>query len=271
MIICIVIYNIRTYENIKIMNIFILIISLFSILSAFSAIYCDICSEIIKEKYFEDAWGNRYHSSHNENAIFCDTCSRIVSTRITGGGFQFNDGRYMCKLCEASMVNTNKLKLESLNTVLELLSKKGINVKTNAIKINLVNRKTLQNSVMSLTKHDSETIKAVTIFDHHKYIINILWGLNQLEFESALAHELLHVWIDFNNIKLNVGKLEGFCNLGSSLVYSNYNSQLSKLLLNSMEKNNDPIYGRGYRYMNSLLQAHGWEELISILLKNNQN
>ena len=70
----------------------------------------------------------------------------------------------------------------------------------------------------------------------------------------------MHVWIDYNNIKLNKSKLEGFSNLGSGLVYDNYNLELAKVLKSSMKKNDDPIYGKGYKYMSSLLEIHGWEK-----------
>ena len=99
----------------------------------------------------------------------------------------------------------------------------------------------------------------------------MLWGLHQIEFESALAHELLHVWVDYNNIRLHKDKLEGFCNLGSALIYDDANTKLSKILKKSMLENNDPIYGRGYKYMNSLLEKHGWKKLISIIRESNHN
>ena len=35
-----------------------------------------------------------------------------------------------------------------------------------------------------------------------------------------------------------------------------------------MKKNDDPIYGKGYKYMSSLLEIHGWNELTNMLLHN---
>ena len=270
MINCVVIYNIRTYENIKIMNIIIFYIISLSILAGSTSINCDICREAIDNNYFKDAWGNKYHSYHKKDGNFCSTCSRMISIRLTGGGFQFNDGRYMCKLCETSMI-TERQKAKSIDSVIKLLNKKGIDITSNGIEVSMVDRKTLQKSIIHLSNHNEETVKAITILDNNKYRINILWGLTELEFESVLAHELLHVWVDYNNIKLNEGKLEGFCNLGAAMIYKHYNNQLAKVLLQSMENNDDPIYGRGYKYMSSMLKIHGWESLISILLNNNQN
>ena len=271
MINCIVIYNIRTYENIKIMKAIIFYIIFFSMLLGTADINCDICKQIIDNNYFQDAWGNKYHAYHKKDGNFCDTCSRMISVRLTGGGFQFNDGRYMCKLCEISIINSEKDRKQSIDSVVKLLNSKGIDITSNGIEISLVDKKTLQKSILHLSNHNEETVKAITILKNGRYAINVLWGLTQIEFESVLAHELLHVWIDYNNIRLNEGKLEGFCNLGSAAVYKHYNNQLGRVLLQSMQNNDDPIYGRGYKYMDSMLQIHGWESLISILLNNNQN
>ena len=271
MIIYKVIYNIRTYENIKIMKIINFYIIFFSIIFCKVEMNCDICKLAIKDNYYKDPWGNKYHSYHKKDGFFCNTCSRIISVRTTGGGFQFNDGRYMCKLCQASIIKTDKEQSKSINSVIKLLNEKGIDIALSGIDISIVDKKTLQESIIHLSNHNEETIKGITILNNGKYEINILWGLTELEFKSVLAHELLHVWIDYNNIRLNEEKLEGFCNLGSAIVYKYYNNQLAKILLQSMENNNDPIYGKGYRYMSSMLEIHGWESLISILLNNNQN
>ena len=73
--------------------------------------------EKIISEYYIDAWGNKFHATHKENGVFCNTCSRIISKGLTSGGFQFNDGRHMCKLCSISMINSDHLKIKSINNV----------------------------------------------------------------------------------------------------------------------------------------------------------
>ena len=230
--------------------------------------YCDICNEVIVTEYYMDAWGNKFHSEHLENGVHCNTCSRIISKGLTGGGFEFNDGRRMCKLCSTSMINTEHLKIKSIEKVLNILSEIGISINDQLLSINLVDRESLQNATYSISKHSKESIKGYTYYNNQNYVINILWGLNQLEFEGVLAHELLHVWVDYNNIKLNKSKLEGFCSLGSSLIYDSYSIELAKVLKLSLENNPNPIYGKGYKYMSSLLDIYGWEKLTSMLQNN---
>ena len=144
--------------------------------------YCDICNEKIISEYYIDAWGNKFHATHKENGVFCNTCSRIISKQLTSGGFQFNDGRHMCKLCSIAMINSDHLKIKSINNVLDMLKVINIPIDDKFISINLVDRISLQKSI---------------------------------------------------------------------------------------ENNPDPIYGKGYKYMNSLLEIHGWDKLISMLLGNN--
>ncbi len=273
MINCIVIYNISYYHNIKIMYkykillIFIIIPSLTSGIPIGTTL-CDICDDMIVQDYMQDAWGNKFHQNHMENGNFCSTCSRIISKRITDGGFQFNDGRFMCSLCESSIINSESKKLKSIENVLVVLSNVGIYIDINEFEVNITPKEILQSQISNVSQHHKETIKALTYFKNNKYSINTLWGLHKVEFEAVLAHELMHVWVDYNNIRLHRDKLEGFCNLGSALIYDNVNTKLSTILKKSMSESNDPVYGRGYKYMNSLLEKHGWEKLISILRHN---
>ena len=251
-------------------KIFIIIIY-FSLVFTIIDTTCDICISPITNHYFQDAWGNKYHEHHLKEGTFCGTCSRIICKRITKGGFQFNDGRIMCNLCEANIIKTENDKTTSLNFVLENIKKRGVEINKNSFKVNLVDRKFLQLSAYSLANHKPETVKAITILDKNQYVINILWGLNQLEFESVLAHEFFHIWVDYHNIKLYNAKLEGFCNLGSALIYDRNNTQLSGILLQSLMKNEDPIYGQGYKYMNAILKKYGWDGMIMKLLNENHN
>lgn len=254
----------------KILLIFIVVLSGASGIPTMTTL-CDICNEIITQDYMQDAWGNKFHQDHLENGRFCSTCSRVISKRLTDGGFQFNDGRYMCTLCESSIVNSETKKLKSIENVLAAFSNVGIYIDINEFEVSIKQKDELQSYLSSVSRHHKETIKALTYYNNNKYTISTLWGLHRIEFESVLAHELLHVWVDYNNIMLHKDKLEGFCNLGSALIYDNADTKLSRILKRSMSENNDPVYGRGYKYMNSLLEKHGWKKLISIVRDSNHN
>ena len=79
---------------------------------------CAICNLIIDDEYLVDSWGNPFHAKHSVESEYCDTCSRIISKRITNGGFKFNDGRYMCTLCEKNIVKNSDQISTSTNKIL---------------------------------------------------------------------------------------------------------------------------------------------------------
>jgi len=102
---------------------------------------------------------------------------------------------------------------------------------------------------------------------HDYYTIYILNNLHQIEFEAVLAHEYLHVWQNEYNIKLTNADSEGLCNLGSKLIYDNYNNQFSKILKNLLYDDNT-IYGKGYKNMNTIKNELGWIRLIDKIKSN---
>ena len=97
------------------------------------------------------------------------------------------------------------------------------------------------------------------------YTIFMLFGLPRIEFEAVLAHELLHVWLYKNQITLSLSSTEGFCNLGSYLIYKNDNTQFSNIHINAMATSKDQVYGKGFRKMKVQLEKLGWKKLIANL------
>ena len=115
---------------------------------------------------------------------------------------------------------------------------------------------------------DHGNLKGFTHTDHdHKkqplHTIFMLFGLPKIEFEGALAHELMHVWLFERQVRLSLREIEGFCNLGNYLVFSRKPSPMASYLLKNLQTDDDPIYGGGYRLMRKHLDAHGWENLLA--------
>ena len=81
-----------------------------------------------------------------------------------------------------------------------------------------------------------------------------------------LAHELLHVWLHQNKIRLSPETEEGFCNVGRYLIYQNDQTHFATIHLQAMENDPDPIYGAEYRKMKIKLKQKGWKNLILHLL-----
>ena len=115
------------------------------------------------------------------------------------------------------------------------------------------------------TKYEYETLNGQIIKKDYK--IYILSNLHQTEFKSVLAHEFLHVYLFENNYQLSPEIREGFCNLGSELIYKNDDSKYSNLKLDAMNSNPDPVYGLGFKKMSKLLEQNGWDILLRRLKK----
>ena len=225
---------------------------------------CTICLSPLNNKYLVDAWNNTFHTHHEKEGVFCHSCSRIISKGITQGGFLYSDGRHVCSLCQATVVEDDSTIQKSYKSVIMQLKQAGIKQIPNDIPIILINLIELNKKVGNKTHGN---LKGFTQSNNHNYLNNtfkifILFGLPQIEFEATLAHELLHVWIEKNNFHSKLKIIEGFCNLGSMLIYDNDNTHFSKIHLNAMENDPNPIYGEGYRQVKSKYDKLGWEKLI---------
>ena len=224
---------------------------------------CTICLKQLNKYYSIDAWNNAFHSYHENEGEYCHSCSRIISQNITNGGYVYSDGRSICSLCQASAITNSSGFHLSYQSVIEQLSLIGINSIPHNIPINLTGLNQLRN----IAKDQSHSkLKGCTRnkqnYLSYQYQIYILNGLPKIEFEAVLAHELMHIWLNIKKIKLPDKYIEGFCNLGSYLVYKNDGTQFSKIHLKAMDKNPDPKYGEGYRLMKKMLLNAGWKDLI---------
>lgn len=227
---------------------------------------CTICTERLNGDYSVDAWGNPFHSHHEKEGRFCHSCSRIISQSITAGGFKFTDGRFLCSLCKSSMIESNVEIQGAYLSVLQQLAKINIDYISDSIPIQLVN----QNQLRELTHQQfNYHLKGFTQFieseDTVSTQIYILYGLPEIEFQASLAHELLHVYLYHNNILLGTFNTEGFCNLGSALIYNNDGTQFSQIHLQAMVNNPDEAYGTAFLNFQKEVEKNGWEYFLNNL------
>ena len=231
---------------------------------------CTICLQPLIGEYSIDAWKNPFHSHHANEGIFCHSCSRIISEGITQGGFQYMDGRYLCSLCQITVVESDSIIYAAYNSVIEQFKAVGIYNIPHDIPVKLINL--IELNAKCGQSHGN--LKGFTHTNYNyqaqpSYTIFMLFGLPQIEFEAVLAHEFLHVWIYQNQIKLSHKITEGFCNLGRYLIYQNDQTYFSKIHLQSMDNSKNDTYGIEYRKMKEKLEQRGWEILISDLMTSN--
>lgn len=231
---------------------------------------CDICSKPLEGTYLTDFWGNAYHKYHSQGASECGTCGRLISENLSQGGVLLNDGRVVCGICQATAVTQDNYRDAYLREVRRLLRQHGVDNLPDEIPVTLVDATTLKN----LSKINSEEMRAFT--DHRTELINgqivrreshiyVLNHLPLIVFKAVLAHELLHVYLFEEDLHLSSADREGFCNLGSELVYEFDGSKMAQFQLRSMQQSKDPDYGLGYRKMSQLLNQKGWVRLLDSL------
>ena len=228
-------------------------------------ISCSICDNKIKDKeYYVDAWGNPFHIYHKKTGTFCECCSRIISQKITNGGYKLNDGRYICSLCDASVIQTEENINKSIDRVIKVLKNNGIdNIDKNEINIELINKIEMSDNYKF---HEVEHLKGLTKVNHENkkmYQVYILNNLPKIQFEAALAHELLHIWLFKKNITLDKPLMEGFCNLGSYLIYKLDDTKFSKILLLSLENTETNSDAYKYTILKKMMEKHNFKYIIN--------
>lgn len=231
---------------------------------------CAICNQPLQGKYYTDYWGNSFHGSHSSELPECNTCGRLICEELTMGGFELDDGRFLCGICNETEVSGAFLLGASVSYVRRLLESNGIDNLPDEIPITLVDRQKLEQLASSysdamngFTQHNIQIQNGRVISkSSHIYILS---HLPLTMFRAVLAHELLHVYLFGRDLELRSDICEGFCNLGSELVYKDIRSDYAKFRLLNMQKSQDPDYGYGYRKMSAELERKGWRYLLESL------
>ena len=234
---------------------------------------CAVCTQPIKTTYIIDKWDNKYHKSHSKKLPNCESCNRLICKRITKGGYNIGQDRNICNLCEPYAVDSKSRVNKYAREVKNELRAVGFRDLPKNIPITLISdRKRLKKlskikhiNLSGYTHYEYETLNGKIVDkDYHIYILS---HLHEIEFKAVLAHEFLHVYLFQKDYKLSPEYREGFCNLGSQLIYENNNSKLAKQKIDSMYENPDPVYGMGFKKMNYVLKQNGWAELLRDLAK----
>jgi hypothetical protein len=237
---------------------------------------CSYCSKPLEGVHLKDSWGNHYHEHHNgAKTPTCFSCNRVISKKTSNGGVRLNDGRTLCSYCNKYAIVRPSQVLQHHHAATARLQKVGITGIPKNIKIQLVDQKELARLTNGLSYHIKGGMRGLTVSEETlvgkkrtgtQHVIYLLQHMATLELEGVLAHELIHVWLFENHIKLTPSETEGLCNLGNYLTYSQNPSPMAKHFLETLNKDKDPIYGDGYRKMKAQLDQLGWQNLLALIL-----
>ena len=114
--------------------------------------------------------------------------------------------------------------------------------------------------------HEVEHLKGLTKVNHENkkmFQVYILNNLPKIQFEAALAHEFLHIWLFKKNITLDKPLMEGFCNLGSYLIYKLDDTKFSKILLLSLENTETNSDAYKYTILKKMMEKHNFKYILN--------
>lgn len=215
---------------------------------------CAICHTDIKGRYLIDAWGQLICAEHK--AEFCSSCGRFIAST----DLHLADGRCLCPHCRPSVVSLPQHVEWVEKRVRTILSSRGITDIPAGIPIKIVtpNEMARLNGSRQLNLFQpglTQTTKLMGLFmSSCKHTIYIFDYLPKIQFAGVLAHEMLHAWQNEKGISLLPAYTEGFCNVGSYVVYEAINTDLARFLIKRLKEDPSPVYGEGFRKVVAVYQ-----------------
>ncbi|MBF0564694.1 MAG: protein DA1 [Nitrospirae bacterium] len=247
------------------------------------ALKCDVCGGPLSGKYYVDFYGNKYHEAHKAKLTGCSCCGRLICEALTQGGRCYSDGREICTLCHMTAIKTDGQlqaaikytsgKLEGLGLGLDFRSVRYEMVDIDGLRRIMGNRFNHSRSQGAMTLTEETMVNVVAGnpgrrvsnpgLTRRSIAVYVLYGLSAIRFKCVLAHELTHAWFALHCPHLPVQVEEGTANLVSSLMLEMIGNEEARYILRSMEDDNDPVYGEGYRRARKHYEKEGLTGLLA--------
>jgi len=235
--------------------------------------HCSLCGGIIQQQYIEDFWGNPYHSYHQKDHPQCWYCGRFISAELTGGGCLESNNQVICTLCLEESIDEMHTARQIVDRVQTQLEKFGIITREAVLDLRLSSWNDLKQLTRTASKnHTGFTESEVVYYNdkklNEKFKIYILNNLPTYHFIATAAHELMHVWqhlygSDTNRLQV----VEGSCNYAAYLVLNSYGDKKAQYMIESMMKDQSPVYGDGFRFIKDYVHEFGRDNWLLQLRK----
>jgi hypothetical protein len=239
------------------------------------AVRCAVCGQIIDGEYYTDYWGNSVHAHHKGVIPQCEYCGRFISDYTTGGGYEYRDGRIVCRLCDKTAIIDSSDARNMMREVSVILNSRGIEITEDDLPLHLVDK-----NEMAELRADEEghphgfTYARVTttiggIVVARRFEIYMLYGLPRMHFIATMAHELMHVWLH-RNAPEDIDSIlcEGSCNYAAFLVLEEFSGPERDFVMAVMRDDPDPVYGEGFRRVAEYVRRNGINSWLAYLQRN---
>lgn len=233
----------------------------------FITMKCIICDEEIRGRYLTDFWHQTIHDSHKIE--HCFSCGRFIKPN----DIHLVDGRNICEFCSVSIVSLTQHINWVESRVRDILKVNGLEDIPEKIPVEIVSTSRMAELNHSSTADANhygltQTFQSSSLFmTQCSHTVSILNFLPKIFFAGVLAHEYLHVWQNEHKIHLSPPYCEGFCNLGSYVVYKSINVDLSRYYIKRLEEDANPVYGDGFRKVKKIYEGAGNLSQTMVVLK----
>ena len=216
---------------------------------------CAIGGEILKSAYQINAWGDTYCAEHADGLAECYSCHRFICERLTRGGVRYDDGHSVCNRCRQTAIDTVAQGQPALMQVRRALARLGLEIGPAETPLRLVDQRELnRRSTKSYSKQPTGMACHHTLTSNGQIVerqveaILILSGLPREHFAAIAAHELMHTYLFMNAFPdLEPVIEEGLCELAEYLWLKQQGTPEAAYRLGLMDKNDNPVYGRGFQ------------------------
>ena len=217
---------------------------------------CCICGKPIHGRYYKDEWENISHTEHGGvKPRFCFCCGRIIAGKPT----MLGKDTAICRVCASDSVTTDTQVEQCRQKVISVFKDLGITGIPLTIPISMKPTDDMEGTLGHISYYKTRKPELAD------FRIFMTYGLPKLYFTGVLAHEMLHSWLALYGREVTKDENEGFCNLGKAFIYTKDDSDFARYLIKQMYKNEDLVYGEGYRLQKQRYEKLGWAGLLESL------
>ncbi len=238
---------------------------------------CLVCGKRILGTVLTNIWSETIHAEHEATVQLCSSCGRYALPEKSS---VLPDGRVQCDACRREAVRSKDQARDLVRGVAEILAASGIELETKLrwIRVKLVDRNRLR-ELQADGKDKEGVYMVVTETDDagmgRTYEWNTIFLLSELpvdKMKGVAAHELFHLWQHEHGADAGDARWsEGSAQVASEIVYRSLGSDLALHLLDAMQKEEDPIYGGGYREAREYFETRGIRPfLVEVVRRGSQ-
>ena len=227
---------------------------------------CALCGDALNGTYRVGPHGEAFCKHHPDQEAYCHGCGAVTPGGLNGEGF--------CPGCAGQVLQEGPPAQELLAEVQACLRGQGLPWWPQSFPVRLVSRQELRSqpgigsdSLRGLI-HQRLQVDARGQTARQITGIHLLCAQPTVLQGSVLAHELGHAWVFQRGLELPREVEEGFCEFCSHLWLSRSRDPRAVFLMKRIASNTQPIYGDGFRKVQSWSTGAGFAGVLQQLERN---